>query len=129
MFSEWPFYRSRLSMLDMVFHKSDPRISEAYDERLVPDELKHFGDALREELSESIDSLLALTGQKSIMDKDPQGKESMNIRAGYLQPLHYLQIELLDRIRKAGDDVHNSVLERAMMVTIAGIAIGMRNTG
>ncbi|MEG3766031.1 phosphoenolpyruvate carboxylase [Alteromonas sp. 14N.309.X.WAT.G.H12] len=129
MFAEWPFYRSRLSMLDMVFHKSDPRISEAYDERLVPDELKHFGDALREELSESIDSLLALTGQKSIMDKDPHGKESMNIRAGYLQPLHYLQIELLDRIRKAGDDVHNSVLERAMMVTIAGIAIGMRNTG
>ncbi|MEC9062392.1 MAG: phosphoenolpyruvate carboxylase, partial [Pseudomonadota bacterium] len=45
MFSEWPFYRSRLSMLDMVFHKADPRISEAYDERLVPKELKHFGEA------------------------------------------------------------------------------------
>ncbi|MBU3021952.1 phosphoenolpyruvate carboxylase [Aestuariibacter sp. A3R04] len=129
MFTEWPFYRSRLSMLDMVFQKSDPRISEAYDDRLVPDELKHFGEALREELTESINSLLALTGQESIMDKDPQGKESMNIRAGYLQPLHYLQIELLDRIRKAGDDAHNPVLERAMMVTIAGIAIGMRNTG
>ncbi|MBU2976656.1 phosphoenolpyruvate carboxylase [Alteromonas sp. C1M14] len=129
MFANWPFYRSRLSMLDMVFQKSDPRISKAYDERLVPEELKHFGEALREELSESINSLLSLTGQESIMDKDPLGKESMNIRAGYLQPLHYLQIELLDRIRKAGDEAHNSVLERAMMVTIAGIAIGMRNTG
>jgi phosphoenolpyruvate carboxylase len=53
----------------------------------------------------------------------------MEIRAGYLQPLHYLQIELLDRIRKAGDDAQNTSLERAMMVTIAGIAIGMRNTG
>ena len=63
------------------------------------------------------------------MDKDPMGKESMNIRAGYLQPLHYLQIELLERIRAAGDDAQNPVLERAMMVTIAGIAIGMRNTG
>ncbi|WP_334016084.1 phosphoenolpyruvate carboxylase [Alteromonas sp. S167] len=129
MFSEWPFYRSRLSMLDMVFHKADPRISEAYDERLVPSELKHFGEALRTELKESISSLLAITGDDDIMKNDPQGKESMEIRAGYLQPLHYLQIELLDRIRKAGDESHNTSLERAMMVTIAGIAIGMRNTG
>ncbi|MEW9799363.1 phosphoenolpyruvate carboxylase [Alteromonas sp. CYL-A6] len=129
MFSEWPFYRSRLSMLDMVFHKADPRISEAYDARLVPDELKHFGEALRDELKYSISSLLKLTGQKEIMEQDPQGRESMEIRAAYLQPLHYLQIELLDRIRKAGDDAHNSALEQAMMVTIAGIAIGMRNTG
>lgn len=129
MFSEWPFYRSRLSMLDMVFHKADPRISEAYDERLVPKELKHFGEALRTELKESISSLLAITGDDDIMKNDPQGKESMEIRAGYLQPLHYLQIELLDRIRKAGDESQNTSLERAMMVTIAGIAIGMRNTG
>ncbi len=129
MFSEWPFYRSRLSMLDMVFHKADPRISEAYDERLVPKELKHFDEALRSELKESISSLLAITGDGDIMKNDPQGKESMEIRAGYLQPLHYLQIELLDRIRKAGDDAQNTSLERAMMVTIAGIAIGMRNTG
>lgn len=129
MFSDWPFYRSRLSMLDMVFHKADPRISEAYDERLVPKELKHFGEALRSELKESISSLLAITGDDDIMKNDPQGKESMEIRAGYLQPLHYLQIELLDRIRKAGDDAQNTSLERAMMVTIAGIAIGMRNTG
>ncbi len=129
MFSEWPFYRSRLSMLDMVFHKADPRISEAYDERLVPKELKHFGEALRSELKESISSLLAITGDGDIMKNDPQGKESMEIRAGYLQPLHYLQIELLDRIRKAGDDAQNTSLERGMMVTIAGIAIGMRNTG
>ncbi|WP_333972348.1 phosphoenolpyruvate carboxylase [Alteromonas mediterranea] len=129
MFSEWPFYRSRLSMLDMVFHKADPRISEAYDDRLVPKELKHFGEALRTELKDSISSLLAITGEKDIMANDPQGKESMEIRAAYLQPLHYLQIELLDRIRKAGDESQNTSLERAMMVTIAGIAIGMRNTG
>jgi phosphoenolpyruvate carboxylase len=52
----------------------------------------------------------------------------MNIRASYLQPLHYLQIELLERIRKLGDEA-DPTLERAMMVTIAGIAVGMRNTG
>jgi phosphoenolpyruvate carboxylase len=125
----WPFFASRLSMLDMVFQKADPRISEAYDARLVPEELRHFGEALRAELKDAIASLLAITNQKSIMESDPRGLDSMNIRAGYLQPLHYLQIELLERVRQLDEEEHNHTLERAMMVTIAGIAIGMRNTG
>ncbi|WP_026376772.1 phosphoenolpyruvate carboxylase [Aestuariibacter salexigens] len=128
MLDNWPFFRSRLSMLDMVFQKAAPRISAEYDKELVPADLQHFGEALRTELSESIDVLLTLTGQTEIMQDDPSGKESMNIRAGYLQPLHYLQIELLKRIRQQEDQAH-ATLERAMMVTIAGIAIGMRNTG
>jgi len=129
MIENWPFFSSRLSMLDMVFHKADARISEAYDQNLVPESLQHFGQQLRDELAFSVQALLDITGQESIMQSDPQGSESMNIRASYLQPLHYLQIELLKRIREQGDDAHNSELERAMMVTIAGIAIGMRNTG
>lgn len=129
MYATWPFFRSRLSMLDMVFHKADPRISAEYDARLVPNELKHFGQALRDELEASVTSLLRLTGQADIMADDPQGKESMNIRSHYLQPLHFLQIELLARIREANADVTQTDVERAMMVAIAGIAIGMRNTG
>lgn len=129
MLAEWPFFHSRLSMLDMVFNKADPRISLAYDEKLVPQQLRHFGDALRTELDDSVKLLLKLLNQKSVMESDPQGAESMFIRAGYLQPLHYLQIELLSRIRQLEEDQHDATLERAMMVTIAGIAVGMRNTG
>lgn len=129
MLGNWPFFNSRLSMLDMVFAKADPRISQEYDQRLVPDELKHFGDALRDELQQSIDLLLKLLKQDSVMESDPKGTVSMNIRASYLEPLHYLQIELLSRIRELDEDTHDATLERAMMVTIAGIAVGMRNTG
>lgn len=129
MYANWPFFQSRLSMLDMVFHKADARISAAYDEHLVSDDLKHFGEALREELTFSIQSHLDITGQDTIMQSDAQGRESMNIRASYLEPLHYLQIELLKRIRKQEEDTEQTDLEKAMMVTIAGIAIGMRNTG
>lgn len=128
MLQHWPFFNSRLSMLDMVFSKADPRISHEYDRRLVPKELQHFGDALRDELEQSITLLLKLLQQESVMAGDPQGAMSMSIRASYLQPLHYLQIELLSRIRALGDK-HDPTLERAMMVTIAGIAVGMRNTG
>nr|WP_136252669.1 phosphoenolpyruvate carboxylase [Ningiella ruwaisensis] len=133
MIEQWPFFASRLSMLDMVFKKADPAISEAYDKRLVPENLAHFGEALRDELIESMQSLLSITGHEHMMEDDPLGRNSMNIRAGYLQPLHYLQIELLDRIRKAEasqfEDNDVATLERAMMVAITGIAVGIRNTG
>lgn len=130
MIKSWPFFRSRLLMLDMVFNKADTAISEAFDERLVPEELKPIGQQLRAELTSSIDLLLQLLGQKEVMESDPRGKESMQIRATYLQPLHYLQIELLSRIRELEAQGQTSAeLERAMMVTIGGIAIGMRNTG
>ncbi len=133
MIEQWPFFASRLSMLDMVFQKADPKVSEAYDQRLVPDELRHFGDSLRNELKDSMQSLLQITGHEHMMEDDPHARNSMHIRAGYLQPLHYLQIELLDRIRKAEssdyDDEDKAVLERAMMVAITGIAVGIRNTG
>jgi phosphoenolpyruvate carboxylase len=112
----------------MVFGKADPRISAEYDKRLVPEELRHLGDALRDELNMSMSLLLDVLQQKEVMESDPKGNESMNIRAGYLQPLHFLQIELLERIR-AKEDEADPTLERAMMVTIAGIAVGMRNTG
>ncbi|WP_289028122.1 phosphoenolpyruvate carboxylase [uncultured Paraglaciecola sp.] len=129
MLDNWPFFYSRLSMLDMVFAKAAPNISKEYDDNLVPEKLRHFGDALRSELQLSIDLLLELLDQKAVMESDPKGTVSMNIRAGYLQPLHYLQIELLKRIRLLDDEEHDATLERAMMVTIAGIAVGMRNTG
>ncbi|MEP2651732.1 MAG: phosphoenolpyruvate carboxylase [Paraglaciecola sp.] len=129
MLDNWPFFYSRLSMLDMVFAKAAPKISKEYDDNLVPEKLRHFGDALRSELQLSIDLLLELLDQNTVMESDPKGTLSMNIRASYLQPLHYLQIELLKRIRLLDDEEHDATLERAMMVTIAGIAVGMRNTG
>lgn len=129
MLAQWPFFKSRLSMLDMVFFKADSKINQAYDERLVPDELKHFGQGLREELKQSITLLLKLLNQEEVMESSPRSKTSMQLRAGYLQPLHYLQIELLDRLRKS-DETHNTDnIEQALMVAIGGIAIGMRNTG
>ncbi|WP_416306653.1 phosphoenolpyruvate carboxylase [Neptunicella sp. SCSIO 80796] len=129
MIENWPFFHSRLSMLDMVFSKADVSISEEYDKRLVPGELRYFGQALRDELEDSIKLINTLLKQDSVMQNDPAGKDSMQLRAGYLQPLHYLQIELLDRVRKQPEDESNHTLERAMMITIAGIAVGMRNTG
>ena len=130
MLQQWPFFKSRLAMLDMVFGKADAQISEAFEQRLVPADLKPIGQMLRQELQHSVELLLQLLEQQEVMEHDPKGKESIQIRATYLQPLHYLQIELLSRIRtrELTEEIPSN-LQQAMMVTIGGIAIGMRNTG
>jgi phosphoenolpyruvate carboxylase len=107
----------------------DPKICPEYDQNLVHSALRHFGNALRTELQQNIDLLRKLLDQKTVMASDPKDSISMNIRASYLEPLHYLQIELLKRIRQLDDEEHDVTLELAMMVTIAWIAFGMRNTG
>lgn len=127
---EWPFFASRLSMLDMVFMKANPRIAAIYDQELVPDELRYFGENLRAELADAQKLLLELLGQKEVMEKDPAGRKSMEIRAHYLEPLQLMQVELLKRARAAGEsEMLSPSLERALMVSIAGVATGLRNTG
>ncbi|WP_017446069.1 phosphoenolpyruvate carboxylase [Gayadomonas joobiniege] len=128
MMKEWPFFASRLSMLEMVFMKANLQIAALYDESLVPEELKYFGQNLREELTESQKLLLKIIDRETVMESDPAGRESMQIRAHYLEPLHLLQIELLKRARERGDDLEYT-MERALMVSIAGVATGLRNTG
>jgi phosphoenolpyruvate carboxylase len=129
MINQWPFFASRLSMLDMVFMKANANISRYYDQQLVPESLRYLGEQLREELAMSQQLLLTLLNQETVMQLDPAGKESMIIRAGYLEPLHYMQAELLKRSRALAETEVNAALDRALMISIAGIATGLRNTG
>jgi len=128
--THWPFFASRLSMLEMVFMKSNRHIAAKYDETLVEDSLRYFGENLRAELTQSRTLLLTLLEQREVMENDLASKESMMIRSGYLEPLHLMQVELLSRARKRDEDApFDADLERALMVSIAGVATGLRNTG
>ena len=125
MASNWPFFATRLSMLEMVYAKSDAGLSAYYDECLVPAELRGIGTALREQLQQDADTLLSLRGLAELLQDEPWIRESLRLRNIYTDPLNLLQAELLQRNRQRPDPV----LERAIMMTIAGIAAGMRNTG
>ena len=121
----WPFFATRLAMLEMVFAKADAGISAYYDELLVPAELRPIGEALREQLARDTATVLELGGSGQLLENEPWIRESLRLRNIYTEPLNMLQAELLRRNRQAGEPV----LERAIMVTIAGVAAGMRNTG
>ena len=122
---QWPFFASRLSMLDMVYAKSDVVINSLYDDTLVEEHLKTLGSDLRQQLSADIDSLMGILDVDTLMASDPWGLESIGLRNVYTAPLNLVQIELLRRVRES----ESESVQRALMVSIAGVAAGMRNTG
>jgi len=125
---QWPFFRTRIDMLEMVLAKADAQIAEAYDERLVQPHLLPLGAHLRDLLSQSCQVVLGLTGQPVLLAHSPETLEFISLRNTYLDPLHRLQAELLARSRSR-EAALDSPLEQALLVTVAGIAAGLRNTG
>lgn len=125
---QWPFFRTRIDMLEMVLAKADAEIAKAYDERLVQPHLLSLGAHLRDLLSQSCQVVLGLTGQSVLLAHSPETLEFISLRNTYLDPLHRLQAELLARSRSR-EAALDSPLEQALLVTVAGIAAGLRNTG
>jgi phosphoenolpyruvate carboxylase len=128
MYRGWPFFRSTLSLMEMVLAKADAHIAAEYDRRLVPAELQPFGDAMRAKLQATIEALLDATGIPALLDGNPVLRRSIDVRNPYVDPINLVQIELLARLRSAGGEADPN-LSHAFMVTVNGIAAGMRNTG
>ena len=126
--THWPFFRTRIDMLEMVLAKADESIAQLYDERLVEPALRPLGAHLRGLLSQAVIAVLGLTGQSQLLAHSPETLESITVRNTYLDPLHLLQAELLARSRQR-DNQAESTLEQALLVSVAGIAAGLRNTG
>ena len=125
MAAQWPFFHTRLSMLEMVFAKADTGLSAYYDEQLVPQPLQRIGSELRKQLAQDMATTLEILGNEALLEGEPWIRESIHLRNIYTDPLNILQAELLRRNRRDPQPL----VERAVMVTIAGIAAGMRNTG
>jgi phosphoenolpyruvate carboxylase len=126
--AQWPFFRTRIDMLEMVLAKADAEIAALYDLRLVEPGLQPLGAELRDLLSQCCAAVLALTGQTHLLAHSPTTLEFFRLRNTYLDPLHLLQAELLARSRTR-EAALDSPLEQALLVTVAGIAAGLRNTG
>ena len=126
MYREWPFFRSALDLIEMVLAKADARIAAQYDRELVPDDLQGLGDDLRARLQRAVDSVLGVTGHRELVGDNPVLRRSINVRNPYVDPINLVQVELLRRSRSGKAD---ETLERALLVTMNGIAAGLRNTG
>ncbi|WP_411704556.1 phosphoenolpyruvate carboxylase [Edaphovirga cremea] len=123
----WPFFSTRIGMLEMVFAKADLWLAEYYDQRLVDKSLWPLGKQLRQQLADDIKVVLTIANDDHLMADLPWIAESIALRNVYTDPLNVLQAELLHRSRQ--QEHPDARVEQALMVTIAGVAAGMRNTG
>ncbi len=126
--SQWPFFRTRLEMLEMVFLKADVSIAQHYHDNLVPEDLKYLGEKLHQELIDILSQWRQLSGHDTLLANQPWIRESIALRNPYIDPLNLLQTELLARARHHCRS-YSAEIEQALMVTVAGIAAGLRNTG
>ncbi|WP_421861771.1 phosphoenolpyruvate carboxylase [Motiliproteus sp.] len=122
---QWPFFNAYIGMLEMVLAKAEPAIARYYEHCLVDPELRELGSRLRKQLRQAQQLIPTLKQTDQLLADNEVIRQSIQVRNPYIDPLHYLQAELLRRDRQGS----NRVVEQALMVTMTGIAAGMRNTG
>jgi phosphoenolpyruvate carboxylase len=127
----WPFFAAMISNLQMSLFKSDMRIALEYsglcDNRNLADGIFKL---LREENQRSIEGVLQVDGSKNLLEKDALLKVSLTRRDPYLDPLAYLQIDLLRKYRdESQSEADRMQWQAALLSSINGIAAGLRNTG
>jgi len=127
MYERWPFFRSTLDLIAMVLAESDARIAAEYDRRLVPPELQSVGTDLGSRLEMTVRAVLQATGKERLLTENAVLRRSIEVRNPYVYPINLVQIELLRRLRES--ETTDPQIANAFMVTVNGIAAGMRNTG
>jgi phosphoenolpyruvate carboxylase len=127
MYRDWSFFRTFISNVEMTLTKTDITVASRYVDRLVPSGLRPVWDIILEEFNRTLEQVLAITGDEELLDRYPILQRTLAVRDTYLDPISYLQVALLERSRADGDP--DPDLQRALLLTVNGLAAGLRNTG
>jgi phosphoenolpyruvate carboxylase len=122
----WPFFSVFLSDVEMVLAKADLAIAARYAE-LAGDAGQRVFPMVRDEFERTRDCVLTILQHDALLDREPTLQRSIRLRNPYVDPMSFVQIDLLARWRAGGRE--NAELERVLGQTVRGIARGLQNTG
>jgi phosphoenolpyruvate carboxylase len=132
LYAAWPFFRMTIDNAELSLSKADMSIAAMYATLVRDQELadRIFSD-IREEYDRTVSEILAIKDQSILMQADAVMQRSIRARNPYVDPLNYLQVDMLHRLRKLPDQDSDEArdIREVIMLTINGIAAGLRNTG
>jgi phosphoenolpyruvate carboxylase len=132
MYAGWPFFTSLLDNASMSLLKADLEIAAMYSS-LAPDQRQaaRIFEEINIEYQRTRAGILAINGHQALMDEEPVVQRSIALRNPYVDPLNYIQVEMLRRLRDFPDPdgPEAGPLRDVIVLTINGIAAGLRNTG
>ena len=126
MLVRWPFFGYLVDDVESMLARADLQIASIYDE-LVPEQFRRFGQHIRTEYDLTVQSVLKLRGSARLLDGDPTLQRAIKLRNPYIDPMHLMQVDLLNRWRAT--DRGDTALFGALLATISGIAQGLQATG
>ncbi|WP_163578878.1 phosphoenolpyruvate carboxylase [Gracilibacillus saliphilus] len=131
MYEKWPFFNATINNLQMALTKADIQTAQEYANMMQDEEISSriFND-IKEEYRQTKDIVLTITGQEELLDNRQNIKESVRLRNPLVDPLNLLQVQLVSQLRNQGEESeqYDELLMEALL-TINGVAAGLRNTG
>jgi phosphoenolpyruvate carboxylase len=129
MYREWAFFRTLVNNSQVSLRKADMLIAEVYAGLADAAARERVFPVVRAEHERTVRALLRLSGQRELLDHAPWLRRSIRVRNPYIDPMNYVQVALLHRLRAQPDAAEEDALRDAVLLSVNGVAAGLRNTG
>lgn len=128
-YREWPFFRTMIDNSQVSMRKADMLIAEVYASLAEPADRDLVFTRVRDEFARTEDAICRMTGQRALLDAAPWLQRSIRMRNPYIDPMNYIQVALLRRLRSGDAPDEIAALRETVLLSVNGIAAGLRNTG
>ncbi|SDC37375.1 Phosphoenolpyruvate carboxylase, type 1 [Pelagirhabdus alkalitolerans] len=130
MYQNWPFFQATINNLQMALTKADLEIADAYTDMIEDQKMAvRIFNQIKEEHALTSEMVLKIAQQEELMDHQPNIKESVKLRNPIVDPLNLIQVQLINQLRQLDDEDESKAILEEVLLTINGIAAGLRNTG